>query len=286
MKIRSDFVTNSSSSSFMAIKGKNKRLMKFLTLCDEEDSDDGFFVKSEEDNTFDFYAIVGDENIKPTATEFVGDLGESISEYLVWLSNLYGEEDEDISESEDMESFTDANFKMLEINHTEFDDGTFGPFEYIKINKKKKLTIYVEYDWNDNAYKNEDIDGMEFFLIGKKNEFSRCDDIIAYITENGGLLSEKITDQTRYAVCADFEKNASKVSKARNACIPVLSEDAFAFRYLDETPYEDIYDIASNLNPLYGSEYSEDDSVRSFFEKYGYGDTSLERWDDGEWVMI
>lgn len=94
--------------------------------------------------------------------------------------------------------------------------------------------------------------------------------------------------------CANFEKNISLVKKARLACFPVLSENAFNYRYLDPAPYEDVYHMAYEIynadedDECYEECQGTNDnaSVLYWFEKYGFGDTKVEQWTNGKWVLI
>lgn len=268
MKIRTDFVTNSSSSSFITVKVKSRRMQNLLEL--ETASELNEMINEAIGAAYDEF-----ENDEiPFVDDFRFDYA-SISEYLLFMLQNAGEIEEEFNEDE----LNDGDLQSVEIDHAEFDDGSYGPFEYVRINKKKKLTIRVEETYDDDAYKGEDISGMEFYFIGGMSEFGDREAITDFINTHGGSITETITEKTRYAICGNIKKNAAELKTIRDACIPILSEDAFRYRYMDETPYDDIYGMAYEVG-------FEDVTVLEWFEKYGLGEATIEFWRDNQWIAI
>ena len=263
MKIRTDFVTNSSSSSFITMRVKSRRMQNLLELE----------TASELNEMIDEAIDVAYEEFENSEIPFVFDYA-SVSGYLLFMLENAGEIFEDEFDEDEL---NDGDLQSVEIDHAEFDDGSYGPFEYVRINKKKKLTIFVEETYDEDAYKGEDISGMEFYFVGGMDEFGDKEAIIDFINTHGGSITETITEKTRYAICGDIKKNTAELKTIREACIPILSEDAFRYRYMDETPYDDIYGMAYEVG-------FEDVTVLEWFEKYGLGEVTIEFWRDNQWT--
>lgn len=268
MKIRADFVTNSSSSSFVSIYASSKRLQELLGCISEDE------LNQKLDQALGFAYDEFDGGELPLVEDERFDYN-SVAEYLVFMLENAGE----MSGPIDASSLTDADLQSVEIDHAEFDDGSYAPFEYVRINNGKKLTIRVEETYEDDAYKGESIEGMEFYIIGSANEFKDLDGIRRFILASGATITDTLTDKTRYAICPGYTDEADELNHIRDACVPILFEKAFVYRYMDDEPYDDIYDLAHLVG-------FQEITVRDWFELFGLGDTEIEYWKDGHWVNL
>lgn len=165
-----------------------------------------------------------------------------------------------------------------------FDDDSGGsPFIYTRINNGKKLTIAW---YNDENCDGEDLNGVEFYLMGKPNhydpEYISYDDAVNFILNNGGKITHELTETTKYAICPwrAYIKNLwsgtpdNSVEKLWDQGVPVLTESGFVLRW-GELLIEDYWNIDFN-NP--------ETNYRDWFADNGLGNIETHYWEDGKWV--
>lgn len=321
MKFRTDFVTNSSDSSFLAFNIKNKKLFQALENL-------GIHLDIDEEGDFIDYrtitlpsgeemAIEGGENwFYPLPSDF-----NSISAWLVacilWeVEDLYPQKkadeysdfakelikilnDADITHLdwemveewsrdelyEDLGVAFDACDSDLEEANIEYNygfEGEVGPNEVVEA-KNGIMTTYslVDSCWEDDEEQAE-IEDLKFVLAGKFEHFETREEFKEFIEDLGGVVSSSVSKNTHFVICNDEELTSKTIEKAKELCIPIISEVAFIRKFADPCEFDDIPDEDEIIDELWETTY--DGGFKEVACKYGIGTTTMQVWKKGKWV--
>ena len=314
MKFRTDFVTNSSDSSFLAFNIKNKKLFDCLT---------GLGIKFErvKDGEFsDRMRIVlpsGKSEIIDGANNWDYPYLSEVSSISAWLVALILWEVNEYKEKEDYSDFEleaiellnkadiihldwdaietwsreevchdlehkfgemDGDIKEASIEHTYGMEGDVGPCIYAEVHDGKKMSVvYSKYDKS----KTEECDGLKFVVTGKLKYYDKRESIVEFIEDEGGTVSENISENTDYLICNDLTSTSFQMKKAKQLGIPVLTELAFIRRFADIEDFDSIPDQDSVAMDSW--ELTCDGGVLDFVIENGTQPIVMEVWKDGKW---
>lgn len=339
MKIRTDFVTNSSDSSFLSFNIKNKRLFHSLTALgikfedvEEGEFDDKMKIVLPSGRSME---IDGTNNWDyPYATDYA-----SISEWLVALllweinhpSEIFdddNEEDKDlVGEDSEYSGFTrelidlfnnhdithldwdtveewsmgniepdlhryfgdmDTEMESSVIEHSYGFEGVVGPCIYIKSKNGERMLI--DYSTEDGIDYRDDCNGLTFVVTGRLKYYENREEIVDFIEENGGKVSESVSKKTDYLVCNDIESTSSKMKKAKALGIPVLSELTFIRMFAFANDFADIAEERGEVI-LDDDEINEEaweltysGGTLNFVVENGIQPIIMQVWKDGKWI--
>ena len=317
MKFRTDFVTNSSSSSFLTFNVKNKALFKCLTKLGIKfentkknvfsdrmrivlPSGERAIIDSSENRSLpyvddyssisawivalllweveDIYPEKEEDNYSEFSKELIALLNEADITHLDWEAVKYWSRDtimKDLSVKFDQ---MDEDIEDATIEHTYGFESEVGPCIYTEVHNGKRMSV----DYTDtNEVETEKCNGLKFVVTGKLKYFENRDEITETIEKMGGYVTDRISKNTDYLICSDIHSDSSKMEKAKELGIAVLTETAFIRRFCDINDYDDIQDsseIAWNAGNL-----PYEGGVLDFVAENGTQPIVMEVWKDGRW---
>lgn len=309
MKFRTDFVTNSSDSSFLTFNIKNKRLfdvltglgIKFRNVKDGEFSDKMVIeLPSGKTATID----AGEDWDLPCFTES-GSISAWLVSILLWeieeedfdfgrelmkLSNkadithldwkaveAWSGGDADAAELEKAFDAMDGDIEEGRIEHVYGFEGEVGPCLYAEIKDGKRMIASYS---NTEEIETEDCDGMKFVVTGKLKFFESRDEIVEFIEDAGGTVSDTVSKNTDYLICNDVNSNSSKMKKAKELGIDILPEVAFIAKFADFDDFDD-FEEALDADAW---DLTFRGGVLDFAIEHGTQPIVMEVWKDGKWT--
>ena len=124
----------------------------------------------------------------------------------------------------------------------DYDFSTISGFGY-EMNKALKNYDYTELDCIINNYltieTKEEVDyaqmvpgsskfdGLTICITGKLNTYKNRDELKTFIINRGGKVTDSVSKNTSYLICNDLNSTSSKMKKAKELGIPILTEDQF-----------------------------------------------------------
>ncbi len=319
MKFRTDFVTNSSDSSFLTFNIKNKKLFQALEKLgiQLELSENGEFTdfstitlpSGEEmsieggENWFypypsdfdsisawlvacilweveDIYPQKGEDDYSDVAKELIGILNNSNITDLDWeMVNEWSREDLyqalgtafDDCDSDLEEAYIEYNYGF---------EGEVSANEVVEVKNGMMTTYsYSEYD-EDRA----NIEDLKFVLVGKFQNFETREEFKEFIEDLGGVVSSSVSKNTHFVICNDDTVTSKTIDKAKELCIPIITERAFIAMFADPEEFDEFSDD-DELDEDLLWETTYDGGFKDIVCEYGLGNVMMQVWKKGKWVI-
>ena len=325
MKFRTDFVTNSSDSSFLTFNIKNKKLFEALTQlgikiedveegeisdrmrivlpsgasdcidCGENwslpyvtdcNSISAWIVSMILWEVEDVYPAKEEDEYSDFAKELIDLLNKADITHLDWEAIDSWSRDEMIADLDETFGEMDGEIEDATIEHTYGFEGEVGPCIYAEVHNGKKML--VDYA-NTEDLETMECDGLKFVVTGKLKYYENRDAIVEYIEDQGGTVTGSISKNTDYLICNDIKAANSKMEKAKELGIPVLTELAFIRMFADIDEFideidEDSDDYILDEEELYDDAWDValDGGVIDFVVDNGVRPIIMEVWKDGK----
>lgn len=319
MKFRTDFVTNSSDSSFLVFNIKNKSLFKALTSLGIKirEVDDGQFMSGmkielpsgktaiigRDENWSQPFFANGDsisawllttilwEVLYPSfdhedgpdfAREFIDILNKADITHLDWkLVETWSQE----SVFEDFEKAfgaMDGDIEAAYIEHAYAFEGDVGPIQHTEIEGNKRMDAGYYYE---DRIKTEDCEGRKFVVTGKLKLFENRDKIVKFIEDAGGSVTEAVSENTAYLISNEVNSNSTEMKKAKELGIAVLPEVTFIRKFGKPKDIGNLMTLEDIAAEAWKRIWIDNVGLLDFIVEAGTRPIVMEVWKDGKWVQ-
>lgn len=315
MKIRTDFVTNSSSSGFVCFHVKSKELLQYLVslgLRFENTQNDVLTnhtrvilpsgrsrVIVSSDNSSDYPYVTecpsvaswlvamlfpeageyhDEEEFTDFTKEFIDLLNSTGIIHLEWNKLWQWSRNQVISELHTKLGHLDATVGEAQIEHVYGFEGEVGPCAFLEIHNSQRIQLNLRELWIDT----EECSDLHFAVTGELKYFESYGQLFEKIQSLGGKPSTRVSSTTNYLICNNIYSDALEMQKAKDLGIPVLSEIAFIRRFCNPDEYGEIKNIVTLSNEAWEMTYS--GGFLSFVIENGIQPVKLQVWKDGKWT--
>ena len=173
----------------------------------------------------------------------------------------------------------DADIEEAEIEHAYGYEGALSFGDYTEIKNGER--IVVDY-FGDDLIEREECDGLKFVVTGKLKYFENREAIVEFIENEGGTVTDSISKKTDYIICNDINTTSSKMKKAKELGIPLLSEAAFIRRFADPDDFEDLISDEDLCEEAWNLSMYE--GVLDFAVENGIHPLIIQVWQNGRWI--